>query len=166
MWCGVSAKDEESEGDFRETHLLSLTSSIIISSYLSKTKQWFGRKRPDDALDTLVKLVCCCKIFGIVQTVQNISHFPIVRYLNKIVTIVQTDWTDCVNWKSENVLVTTWKQEMLAHLKIPVRQGKCLLYHDWCIVSSFTGRIWFKMIVSRNQFLCFYLHLTLTWIPS
>ena len=33
--------------------------------------------RPNDALGTLVKLFICCKIFRIVQTVKNISHFEI-----------------------------------------------------------------------------------------
>ena len=46
--------------------------------------------RPEDALGTLVKLVRCCKIRRIARTVQNISHFEIVRYLNKTFKIVQT----------------------------------------------------------------------------
>ena len=101
------------------------------------------------------------------QTVQNISHFPIVRYLNKIVRIVQTDWTDCLNWKSENVLVLKARDasasknssktgEMptlswLLHCILIYREGFDLKWL-WAEISSFVFifiLLWLESQVSR-----------------
>ena len=106
----------------------------------------------------------------IVQTGQNISHFEIVRYLNKIFRIVQTvqniwtdwtdwtywtDWNNCINVSTENLkkLLSSisWKLDLSSNIfnivimisgvsVILFNNVLCLLLHYIPLVFQFSGR--------------------------